>query len=613
MKTTGCNGVGSYSRAAVIAGAVVLGCGQAVGQNPAFVDLSAVIHDFSQTHPDFNVIPLLGYGYYAGNVALDLDDEGKPVFTGAGFKVGRTWKDASGNVIAPHLFNTCGIFTDEPDDGGGGDLGATSFRLTVDEKVKIDDRSTIDSFDSNIGPYGEANSGAHAMMMVNGTGQDGPYVKVKGKSSVKGDVMVHPDDDPTKVVKVEKRSEITGTVDNMVTVAEILDAEMPVMELEKTAGKMQYKGGEHAITESIHCTQLRLKRRAVVTVQGDVTIWCDESLKLDDGSILQIEGNVTIRVDETLELDDESEIRLGEGASLTVLVGRKVEIEDKSKLNMNTGNPQLVTVSMMSLPESDGKHHKKHKKDDRSNFELEDRSMACAWVQGADAYLEIEDASEFFGSFMGRKVSIDDRSRVHVDMATAIAPPPVVVIEEPAEVCNLGDVAGTSTGPSDGDVTSAGTFAEWWRDVLGVNQSTVQTMRLVLQTGGIYAFLNDNYRPINGLLNGNEGKAHNYHFTVQLDAGFTYDASAGQWFEFRGTDDTYVFINGKLVLDLGGYGFNKVMYVGLDRLGLTDGEPCQIQIFHAQRQVGLAIFRIRTNIVLADNTLSPPINSVLED
>ncbi|MHC4275164.1 MAG: fibro-slime domain-containing protein, partial [Planctomycetota bacterium] len=90
-------------------------------------------------------------------------------------------------------------------------------------------------------------------------------------------------------------------------------------------------------------------------------------------------------------------------------------------------------------------------------------------------------------------------------------------------------------------------------------------------------------------------------------------AAAGQYFEVRCTDDAYLFINGRLVVDLGGYGFNKVQYVDLDRLGLEDGTPATLKLFHAQRQRGLAIFRLRTNIVLSDNSGSPSVNAILED
>ena len=131
---------------------------------------------------------------------------------------------------------------------------------------------------------------------------------------------------------------------------------------------------------------------------------------------------------------------------------------------------------------------------------------------------------------------------------------------------------------------------------------------------GVYRFSDDDYRPINGVLLGNENKAYNYHLTVEIDADFTYAADAGQWFEIRCTDDAYLFVNGRLVIDLGGYGYNKAMYADMERLGLSDGETYRVQLFHAQRQQGLAIFRLQTNMVLISRDgVSPAITGVLED
>ena len=91
-----------------VLGAITLATSTSPGQaQPATYDLSVVIRDFTRDHPDFNVVPAVGYGYYAGNVAYDLDSTGKPVFTGEGSRLGRLWKDKFGRPIAPHLFNTC--------------------------------------------------------------------------------------------------------------------------------------------------------------------------------------------------------------------------------------------------------------------------------------------------------------------------------------------------------------------------------------------------------------------------------------------------------------------------------------------------------------------------
>ncbi len=411
-----------------------------------------------------------------------------------------------------------------------------------------------------------------------------------------GDILVHPDDNPGVAVRVSRRSSVSGEIGNMASPAEIVVAEHPVPDLPRSAGKIRHRGGDHTLTEDLHCKSLKLARRATLTVTGDLTLWCTE-LELKGGSVLNIDGNVVIRCDREFEMDDGSELRMMEGATLTLYVGRKLELDDRSMLNMNTGNPQLVSIIMMDL----GRRGK-------SRMELDDRSMAAAWVQGTKAALKIDDGSEFFGSFMGRKLTVSDKSRLHVDMATG-APTGGDVVFEPQE-CELGDKPGTIVTAATGDVLSADTFYEWWRNVLGVNQSTVQTIRMTRNKFGVYLYFNDNYRPINGLLLGNEGQPNNYHLTVEIDADFAYTAGGGQWFEIRCTDDAYLFVNGRLVIDLGGYGYNKVMFADMGRLGLLDGETYRLQLFHAQRQRGLAIFRLQTNMVLRDrDEVSPAITA----
>ncbi len=580
-------------------GSIAVVATPSLGQDPPETyDLSVVIHDFKKDHPDFNVLPAVGYGYYFGNVGYDVDSDGNPVFTGEGSKVGLTWKDVNRNVIAPHLFNTCNFAGGDETDG---EPGLSSFRITVNESVKIR-RSLVDSFDSNVGPYGGDNVGAAALITANGDGRHGRhgYVRVKRWSKVMGDILVHPDDDPGVVVRVSRHSSVSGEIGNMASPAEITVVEYAAPDLPRTAGKIKYRGGDHTLAEDLHCKSLKLDKHATLTLTGDITLWCKD-IELEGGSVLNIDGNVVIRTERKFEMEDGSELRLMEGATLTMYVGRKLELDDKSMLNMNTGNPQLVSIVMMDL----GRRGK-------SKMELDDRSMAAAWVQGINAALKIDDGSEFFGSFMGRKVKVSDRSSLHVDMATAEPTAGDVVFGPTA--CELGDTPGTIATAATGDVLSADTFYEWWRDVLGVNQSTVQTIRMTRNSFGVYLYLNDNYRPINGLLLGNEGDPNNYHLTVEIDADFTYAAGSDQWFEIRCTDDAYLFVNGRLVIDLGGYGYNKVMFVDMDRLGLRDGETYRMQLFHAQRQRGLAIFRLQTTMVLVNRDgASPAITGVLED
>ena len=270
-----------------LVGATMVAATPALAQAPpSTVDLSVVLRDFTQDHPDFNIIPAVGYGYYFGNVEFELDDDGKPVFTGAGFRAARLWTDVNRNVIAPHLFNTCNFVGGSND---GGDPGRSSFRITVDETVRIEKRSVVDSFDSTLGPYGGDNVGEAAVIMVNGSGKKnrkGRYVRLKKRSRVMGDIMVHPDDDPARAVRIGRRSSVSGETGTMESAAEITGVELPVMELGPSIGKVKYTGGERTITEDLHCRSLKLDKGAVLTVSGDVTIWCDKEFEIEDGSVL---------------------------------------------------------------------------------------------------------------------------------------------------------------------------------------------------------------------------------------------------------------------------------------------------------------------------------------
>ena len=171
-----------------------------VGQTtpPASVDLTGVIRDFRSDHPDMGVRPIYGYGYYAGNVDIDLDAKSKPVFNGQGYKQYRLPTDSVGHPIAPHLVNTCGLLATT----GVTEPGVTSFYLTVDEKVKLKKHSMIDSFDSNLGPYGGENVGESAVVRVNGSTESSKYVRLKDKSVINGDVLIGPEDDPEQAVRL---------------------------------------------------------------------------------------------------------------------------------------------------------------------------------------------------------------------------------------------------------------------------------------------------------------------------------------------------------------------------------------------------------------------------
>jgi cysteine-rich repeat protein len=154
-------------------------------------------------------------------------------------------------------------------------------------------------------------------------------------------------------------------------------------------------------------------------------------------------------------------------------------------------------------------------------------------------------------------------------------------------------------------VTSADTLNQWWSDVPTVNQTFTSVLELAsigtsvyqyaskshLMAGGFFPLdtLNPNQKTLCNMwpywhawtscagdqylfpprvsqsdcpagtivsdgcwVRGQTGQTHDNYFTEEARYYFVYDATAGISLQFYGDDDLFIFINGKLVLDLGG-------------------------------------------------------------
>ncbi len=181
----------------------------------------------------------------------------------------------------------------------------------------------------------------------------------------------------------------------------------------------------------------------------------------------------------------------------------------------------------------------------------------------------------------------------------------------------LGDSAGTKACDSTGGIDSQASFDQWYTDVAGVNMSAPLTLRLLREPDGSYVFddkvdliysTRGGFFPIDERLYGNppvkKSVDHNFHFTFELHTRFTYDASGAQVFQFTGDDDVWVFVDGKLVIDLGGIHVARSQYVDLNRLGLEDGKTYSLDFFFAERNRTQSNFRIVTNLELQSRDLT---------
>jgi fibro-slime domain-containing protein len=148
-----------------------------------------------------------------------------------------------------------------------------------------------------------------------------------------------------------------------------------------------------------------------------------------------------------------------------------------------------------------------------------------------------------------------------------------------------------------GFIQSADSFREWYESTPSVNEPYALELYLA-PNDGKFSFESHDFFPLDGEGFGNEAQAHNFSFTFELHTRFLYQG--GEVFQFSGDDDLWVFINGRLAIDLGGVHAAADQSLDLDdassRLGIELGSEVTLDFFQAERHATQSNFQIDTTL-----------------
>lgn len=256
---------------------------------------------------------------------------------------------------------------DESSANGGGGMAA-------DDRLEIKDYAVVNSYDSSQGVYGGTNVGAQANVSTNSTSNN--RLDIKTNATLNGNAYVGVGGDPDSVI--DQDGTITGS-------KAVLASDVPMPDFSAPSGMPSTLGNTTYSTDQTWTTdltfgKLTIQSNAIVTVSGNVRIYCTNTFKVEDSAKIIVPA----------------------GSSLTIYVDKNVQIKENAIVNEDSDGTGRLTILVIAS---------------NKDFVIEDDASASAVIR-ARRDIKVKDNAVVFGSLIAQDdIYVEDNAQVHLDLS----------------------------------------------------------------------------------------------------------------------------------------------------------------------------------------------------
>jgi len=242
-------------------------------------------------------------------------------------------------------------------------------------KLTIKDDAYVDSYDSSIAPWSLATRLENGSIGTNRT--NNKSITIQDRTNVYGNAYSGVGSNPARAIDVERDANVTGTRSALSTAENMTPEVLPV------GGGVPYN-----LILNNNDTQ--------VLSGGPIRL---NSLEILNDAVLTVSGDVTLYIEGIIGVEDRGEIIIQAGGSLTIYADDQMVILDDASINTG-GNPgDLIVFGTTNF----------------TRLQFDHRSISNLAVYAPTANTRLLKDAEVFGSIVSARINLEENSKLHYD------------------------------------------------------------------------------------------------------------------------------------------------------------------------------------------------------